>query len=170
MRKRMTASSDATAGATTSHLDDRIVFQAAFVTNDIAKTAKWFAGFFGMEVPPISITSPQSEAETEYLGAESEARCKLAFFQFGNLTVELIEPDERPSCWREILDRRGPGFHHLAFKVAGMKEKLAAFAADGYPLLQRGEFTGGRYAYIDTEKAMGGLVELLEFDRRSEAP
>ena len=35
-----------------------------------------------------------------------------------------------------------------------MKEKLAAFARDGYPLVQRGEFTGGRYAYIDTEKAM----------------
>ena len=142
----MTTSSGAAAAAPTSHLDDRIVFQAAFVTNDIAETAKWFAGFFGMAVPEIIITGPRSEAETEYLRAESEARCKLAFFEFGNLTVELIEPDEKPSCWREILDRRGPGFHHFAFKVAGMKEKLAAFAADGYPLLQRGEFTGGRYA------------------------
>jgi methylmalonyl-CoA/ethylmalonyl-CoA epimerase len=148
------------------HLDDEVVFQAAFVTNDIAATAKWFAAFFGMKVPEIIVTAPQGEAQTEYLGAASDARCKLAFFEFGNLTVELIEPDATPSCWRELLDRKGPGFHHFAFKIAGMKEKLAAFAKDGYPLLQRGEFTGGRYAYVDTEKAMGGLIELLEFDRR----
>ena len=159
-------SSGTAAAAPTSHFDERVVFQVAFVTNDIATTAKWFAGFFGMPVPAITITAPRSEAETEYLGAESEARCKLAFFEFGNVTVELIEPDEKPNCWREILDRRGPGFHHLAFKIAGMKEKLAAFAADGYPLLQRGEFTGGRYAYVDTEKALGGLIELLEIDKR----
>lgn len=146
--------------------DDRAVFQICFVTDDVGRTAKWFAEFFGMKMPEIRVSGPRSEAETEYQGAPSEARCKMAFFEMGNTTIEIIEPDEHQSCWRDILEKNGPGFHHMAFKVDGMKEKLAAFGKGGYPLLQKGEFNGGRYAYVDTEKQLGGLVELLEFDRR----
>ena len=32
-----------------------------------------------------------------------------------------------------------------------MKEKIATFE-NGYPLLQKGEFTGGRYAYMETRR------------------
>lgn len=145
--------------------DDQVIFQVAFVTDDIEKTKKWFAEMFSMKVPETIVTAPRAESQTEYNGAPSESRCKLAFFEFGNVTVELLEPDEKPSCWREVLERKGPGFHHFAFKIKGMKEKIAAFEKDGYPLLQRGEFTGGRYAYMDTEKGYGALLELLEFDK-----
>ncbi|HZP21492.1 MAG TPA: VOC family protein [Bauldia sp.] len=150
--------------------DDRIVFQVAFVTNDIEKTKAWCAEFFGIAPPPTIVTDARDRAETEYLGAPSGARAKLAFFEFGNTTLELIEPDGEPSCWREFLDRNGPGFHHFAFKIRGMKEKIATFAQAGIPLLQSGEFTGGRYAYIDTEPHLGALIELLEFDNEIEAP
>jgi catechol 2,3-dioxygenase-like lactoylglutathione lyase family enzyme len=145
--------------------DDQVIFQVAFITDDIEKTKSWMADFFGMPVPPTIVTGPLSESEAEYLGKPTEARGKLAFFNFGNTTLELIEPDNEPSCWREFLDRNGPGFHHFAFRVKGMKEKTAVFERSGYPLLQKGEFTGGRYAYFDTEKQMGALIELLEFDK-----
>ena len=144
--------------------DDTVVLQAAFVTPDIEKTKKWMAEFFGVDLPETSVTRPPAEAETEYLGGPSEARAKLAFFPLGNLTIELIEPNEQPSCWRDFLKRRGPGFHHLAFKVKGMKAHITSFEEDGYPLLQKGEFTRGRYAYLDTEPQLGALIELLEFD------
>jgi catechol 2,3-dioxygenase-like lactoylglutathione lyase family enzyme len=146
--------------------DDRVVFQIAFVTDDIDRTRKWFAGLFGMDEPTVTVTGPRSETEAEYKSLPSDARCKLAFFELGNTTIELIEPDEHPSCWRDFLDAHGPGCHHLAFKVNGMKQKLAAFEKSGHPLLQKGEFTGGRYAYVDTEPQLGILVELLEFDRQ----
>lgn len=145
--------------------DDQIIFQVAFVTPDIDKTKRWMAEFFDMPVPDTSVTAERSETDAEYLGKPSDARCKLAFFNFGNTVLELIEPDHEPSCWREFLDRNGPGFHHFAFKVKGMKQKIASFEKGGYPLLQKGEFTGGRYAYMDTEKNLGALIELLEFDK-----
>ena len=50
-----------------------------------------------------------------------------------------------------------------------MKEKIASFEKGGYPLLQKGEFAGGRYAYFDTEKQLGALIELLEFDKEGAA-
>lgn len=149
------------------YVDDRSVFQICFVTADIEKTKTWLAGLLGMPVPETIVTGPREEAETEYLGQPSEARCKLAFFDMANTTIELVEPDEHPSCWRDFLDRNGPGCHHIAFKVGGMKKKIAAFEQGGYPLLQKGEFEGGRYAYVDTEPQLGVLVELLEFDART---
>jgi catechol 2,3-dioxygenase-like lactoylglutathione lyase family enzyme len=149
----------------TARFNDQVIFQVAFVTEDIEKTKRWVAEFFDMPVPETRITGPRSETDAEYLNKPSDARGKLAFFEFGNVTLELIEPDHEPSCWREFLDRKGPGFHHFAFKVKGMKEKIGTFQEGGYPLLQRGEFKGGRYAYLDTEKQLGALIELLEFDK-----
>jgi methylmalonyl-CoA/ethylmalonyl-CoA epimerase len=156
-------------GMVNPRFDDQVIFQVAFVTDDIEESKKWFADMFSMKVPETVVTATREETQAEYLGKPSDARCKLAFFEFGNVTVELLEPDESPSCWRDILERKGPGFHHFAFKVRGMKDKIAAFEKGGYPLLQRGEFTGGRYAYVDTEKQYGALVELLEFDRELKA-
>jgi hypothetical protein len=146
-------------------LDEEVVFQVCFVTDDIDKTARWASGFFAMPMPDVIMSGDRREADTEYLGSPSEARCKLAFFEFGNVSVEFIEPDDKPSCWRDFLERNGPGCHHIAFKVNGMRKKIADFEKGGYPLLQKGEFTGGRYAYVDTEPQLGVLVELLEFDK-----
>ena len=70
-----------------------------------------------MAVPEIITTGPRSEAETEYLGAESEARCKLAFFEFGNLTVELISPESLPAELEAQFDKEknGVGRHDMIF-------------------------------------------------------
>ena len=35
---------------------------------------------------------------------------------------------------------------HIAFVIKGLKEKVAYLDAKGIPLVQRGDYTGGRYA------------------------
>ncbi|GFR39044.1 hypothetical protein PRECH8_23400 [Insulibacter thermoxylanivorax] len=59
-----------------------------------------------------------------YNGEVTAARAKLAFFDMGSLQLELIEPDEHPSTWREHLDQHGEGVHHIAFQIQGVQEKL----------------------------------------------
>ena len=44
------------------------------------------------------------------------------------------------------------------------KQKIELFGREGMELLQKGEYTGGRYAYLDTTKAINTVVELLEND------
>ncbi len=82
----------------------------------------------------------------------------------GSLQLELIEPDEHPSTWREFLDEHGEGVHHIAFVVEGMKEKVAVLEKSQIPLIQKGEYTGGRYAYLDSVKELKVMIELLEND------
>jgi methylmalonyl-CoA/ethylmalonyl-CoA epimerase len=46
-----------------------------------------------------------------------------------------------------------------------MKDTLAYLAASDVPLVQKGEYTGGRYAYVDSSDMLGVMLELLENDR-----
>jgi hypothetical protein len=142
-----------------------IVTQIGILVNDIEKTSQAYADLLGVEKPQWILSGPLEEAQTEYLGKPSKARAKLAFFDASPTTqIELIEPDHEPSTWRHDLDQNGEGFHHIAFIIKGMQEKIAILGRNGMPLLQKGEYTGGRYAYIDANKDLKLVLELLEND------
>jgi methylmalonyl-CoA/ethylmalonyl-CoA epimerase len=149
-------------------LGNNVITQIGIVVRDIEKSSKEFAEFFGVPVPKWVQTDPLDKAQTVFRGAPSAARAKLAFMRFGSLDIELIEPDTKPSTWREHLDSRGEGVHHIAFVIEGMKEKVAALEAHGFPLQQKGEYTGGRYAYIETARTLKTIVELLENDKKQD--
>lgn len=146
-------------------LGNNIITQIGVLVHDIEKVSQAYADFFGIDKPPIVITDTADKAQTQFNGEPSEARAKLAFFNMGSLQLELIEPDEHPSTWRNYLNEHGEGPHHIAFVIEGMKEKVAVLESKGFPLEQKGEYTGGRYAYMNTIPQLKVLVELLENDK-----
>ncbi|MFD1677578.1 VOC family protein [Alicyclobacillus fodiniaquatilis] len=143
----------------------KVIAQIGILVNDIEKTSQAYADFFGVECPKWSLTDTVDVAKTEYRGQPSEARAKLAFFHMGSLQLELIEPDHHPSTWREYLDEHGEGPHHIAFVIDGMQEKIMRMERNQMPLVQKGEYTGGRYAYMDTLQDLKVILELLENDK-----
>lgn len=145
-------------------LGTNMITQVAIVVHDIEKTAQAYADFFNIDVPPITWTGTQEEAETEYRGEPSPARARLAFFDMGSVHLELIEPDEHQSVWREHLEQHGESVHHIAFVVKGMKGIVKKMEQKGMSLIQKGEYEGGRYAYMDTTEELKVLFELLEND------
>jgi Glyoxalase/Bleomycin resistance protein/Dioxygenase superfamily len=149
-------------------LGTRVVTLIGILVHDIEKTSQAYAHFFGIEKPEWIITDTVDEAHTEFRGKRSEARAKLAFFEMGALEIELIEPDHHPRTWRELLDKNGEGPHYIAFEIEGMKDKIAMLERRQMPVLQKGDFTGGRYAYIDTLRDLKVIIELLENDKLSE--
>ncbi|WHZ05097.1 VOC family protein [Neobacillus sp. YX16] len=146
-------------------LGTNVIAQIGILVNDIEKTSQAYADFFGIDKPEWSLTDKLEKAQTEFDGDPTEARAKLAFFDMGSLQLELIEPDHYPSTWRKHLDEHGEGPHHIAFFIKGMKEKIVLMEGNQMPLLQKGEYTGGRYAYMDTFKDLKIILELLENDR-----
>jgi len=148
----------------TNILGTNYVTQIGLVVHDIKKTAQTFADFFGMDVPEIKITQPVEQSFTNYRGESSAARAKLAFFDMGSLQLELIEPDNHPSTWREHLDHNGEGVHHIAFVVNDMQEKVETLNSLNIPVIQKGEYKNGRYAYVDTIGPLKVMLELLEND------
>ncbi len=45
-----------------------------------------------------------------------------------------------------------------------MEERIRELEELGLRLVQRGEYTGGRYAYLDGQRPFGAVIELLEND------
>lgn len=150
----------------TGWLGNRVITQIGILVHDIEQVSGAYAEFFGVDKPPIAETDSPDMAKTRYRGQETAARAKLAFFDMGPLQLELIQPDSEPSTWREYLDRHGEGPHHIAFVIEGMEEKVMLLEGRGFPLQQRGEYEGGRYAYMDTLKDLKVIIELLENDKR----
>ena len=147
-----------------SALGTNVAAQIAIVVRDIEETAVAWAELLGVPKPEILTTNPVELAHTEYEGSPTEARARLAFFNLGQVTLELIEPIDKPSTWNDQLQEAGQSLHHIAFKVEGMKDRLPRLRDLGLPLVQCGEYTGGRYAYLDGRKKYGAVIELLEND------
>ena len=138
------------------------ITQVGIIVQDIEAKARAWAEVLGLPVPEIMITDTYEYAQTEYNGQPTEARAKLTFFHLGQVDLELIEPVGKPSTWQDQLDGHGDSLHHIAFVIKGMSEKIAYLEARGLPLVQRGEYTGGRYAYFNGSAQLGAILELLE--------
>jgi catechol 2,3-dioxygenase-like lactoylglutathione lyase family enzyme len=144
-------------------LGTRRVCQIAVVVRDIEKSAKAYSAFFGLPVPPVFTTEPGHKVNQTYRGQPSDARCKLAFFELENTTIELIQPLGGPSSWQEVLDEKGECIHHIAFQVTDTAGKTRSLAANGIPLLhQGGDPATGQFSYFDTREQLGLLIETLE--------
>ena len=139
-----------------------VVCQVGIIVSDVEKTAQAWADLLGVEKPTAHITDDKSKSHIKYQGATTDARAKLAFFNLGQVQLELIEPVGSPSTWAEFLEKHGQGIHHIAFRIKGMDEVLVELQAHDVPLVQRGDYTGGRYAYVDGVPTLGAILELLE--------
>jgi catechol 2,3-dioxygenase-like lactoylglutathione lyase family enzyme len=140
------------------------MMQVGLIVRDIEAKARAWSEILGLPMPEIMITDTYEQAQTEYQGRRSDARAKLAFFHLGQVDLELIEPVGEPSTWNDQLVEHDDSLHHIAFFIKGMPDKTAYLSAKGLPLVQRGEYTGGRYAYFDGGAKLGAILELLEND------
>jgi len=148
-------------------LGTNILTQVALVVNDIDKTKKRFAEFFGVEVPPTIEPGDYKITQTEVKGQPApDAKCRLAFFSVGeNVSIELIEPNETPSVWRDLLNEKGEGFHHIAFGVKDSNGVIKSCEDFGMELVQKGFYGSGDgcYSYLSGDKAgLPMIIELLE--------
>ena len=144
------------------------ITQIGLVVHDIEKASEKWAAILGFsEKPQIIITDEYDKANTQFEGKPTDARAKLAFFHLENLTIELIEPIGKNSTWYDHLEKHGEGFHHIAFQVDGMENNIKNLENKGGKLVQKGDFTGGSYSYVDMPE-VGILIELLTSSDRQE--
>jgi len=146
------------------------VTQIGVVVHDIEKASQAYAEFLDIDKPQWFLTDAVDKAHTVFKGDSTDARAKLAFFELSNITIELIEPVGGPSTWKEFLDNKGEGIHHIAFEIKDMEKKVELLTAGGLSLLQKGDYEGGHYCYMDGGSKLGLILELLEnFNQDEEA-
>jgi hypothetical protein len=80
------------------------------------------------------------------------------------MNLELIQPkNEAPSVYREMIERRGYGFHHFGVATWSFDAAVAQYESAGYALAFRAAVpSGGRVGYMDTTRVLPGYTELIE--------
>ena len=143
--------------------------QVGFIVKDVEATKRKWAEFLGVDVPETQPVGNYSVTQTTFMGQPApEASCLMAFFDVGpGLQLELIQPNEAPSTWRNFLNEHGEGMHHIAFQVQDSARQVANAEAAGLKLVQHGVYGdgGGEYNYLDAPE-LKCIVELLESYKR----
>lgn len=84
---------------------------------------------------------------------------------FGDVTIELLEPKDPDSPVAKFIARRGPGIHHVCYRVPDLDGALARARAAGYRLIDERPRTGAggrRIAFLHPKATAGILLELTD--------
>jgi catechol 2,3-dioxygenase-like lactoylglutathione lyase family enzyme len=140
------------------------VEQLAIVVRDLEAAAEAYCTLLGVEKQPVIQSGPGELTKVIYEGKPTEGKSKYMFINTPLIQIELIEPGDSQSTWKQHLETKGEGVHHISFVVKNMDEKIKLLDEMGYPVIQKGNFWNGkgRYAYIDTTSTFSVIIELLE--------
>ncbi|MEX2283232.1 MAG: methylmalonyl-CoA epimerase [Gemmatimonadota bacterium] len=120
-------------------------------------------------VPSIAAVLPLFESLSGGTGSPPELvpsqRVKVAFVGTGTGRLELLEPSSADSTVQKFLDRRGPGLHHIAYRVTDIRTALRRLADQGFRLIDtepRPGAGGHLVAFLHPQSTGGVLIELVE--------
>ncbi len=90
---------------------------------------------------------------------------RLAFLSGGATDLELLEPVGDAGPLARFLSSRGPGLHHVAFRVPDIRQALARAASAGCRPVDPAPRPGARnrqVAFLHPSTTGGLLIELVE--------
>lgn len=127
----------------------------SFASPDAAEVMRFFQQF-GLQV-----------SYREDLVQDGIRTCQL---DAGNATVEVIEPLRSDSSLQRFLDNRGPGIHHVCFRVDDLEATIAQVQAAGLELVSPEPLVDGqgRRVFLHPRSGYGVLMGLVE--RHPEQP
>ena len=139
--------------------------QIAFVVKDLKAAEKFFSGKMG--APRFFRLNDVEVYESFYRGGPGDFHMNISIGYAGDSQIELIQHLSGSSIYKEFLDKRDEGLHHLGFIVPDHDQVVADFEANGFPRIQSGRIgddPGVQFAYFDTEATIGAIMESIVLD------
>ena len=103
--------------------------------------------------------------EVKHTEVVEEQGVRVAMLPAGEPRIELLEPTGDSSPVAKFLDKRGPGIHHIAVRVADIRATLAWLKATGARLIDEEPRVGAGgclVAFVHPSAARGVLLELVQ--------
>jgi methylmalonyl-CoA/ethylmalonyl-CoA epimerase len=94
-----------------------------------------------------------------------DQQVRVVLFQVGQVRIELLEPTAADSPIAKFLEKRGPGLHHVAYRVADLPATLAALKSAGVQLIDdvpRAGAHGMQIAFAHPKSTGGVLMEFCQ--------
>lgn len=95
----------------------------------------------------------------------TEQGVEAALLDAGESHIELLSPLGPDTAVGKFLARKGPGLHHVAYRVESVEEALATLSKAGMRLIDEQPRTGirnSRVAFIHPSSTGGVLTEIVQ--------
>ncbi len=137
------------------------IVQTAYVVPRIRDAIDWWIE--NGKAGPFFLLDSFTGAEQLYRGAATGADVAIAMGFTGHMMIELIQPkDTKASVYKEIVDRRGYGFHHIGIASEDVEAERRAYEARGCHVVFSAPVpSGGTVYYMDDGDGAPGFVELI---------
>ena len=91
-------------------------------------------------------------------------KTRMRFVQISSFQLELVQPVEGETIYKEFLKSKGEGVHHIAYIVDDLEGETAKLAKKGIPVITRvyRGSTGAGFAYFDIRKVGNVIIELIQ--------
>lgn len=144
------------------------IIQVAYVVEDIERDMLEYAKKYN--IGPWYYTDRYTLRNAVYRGEPTDLSMKLCIGFSGHMMFELIEPNDTPSVYQEIIQKRGHGFHHLGMACSDFDADVEKYLSMGYANAFSGTNTrDARLAYFDTQSDFPGMLELIEMTSPQDA-
>lgn len=95
----------------------------------------------------------------------ADQKVKTAFFQVGQTKIELLESTSPEGTIAKFIEKKGEGFHHIAFATDNIEQELAHAGQEGVQLIDKTPRMGAEgltIAFLHPKSTMGVLTEFCE--------
>ena len=134
--------------------------QICLVVKDAEKTMQNFMEVFGIEKGTLKIIPPPEVSKTYYRGKEIHSKTKYYVFKMGDLTIELTEPDDTDSVWKQVYQESGQGLCYLGVMVEDSAKAVELLEKKGNPKIHHGGTADSNYNIVDTRKSLGCMLNV----------
>ena len=147
------------------------VMQVAYVVDDLETAAmEWVRR---LNIGPWLVMDHFLGVNMKYYGEPTDVGLSLAIAFSGSMSFELIaQKDRAPSVYLDAVKAHGYGcFHHWAVTTDEFDTDIERHIRDGSRIAFSGEVAPvgrKRFAYIDTNGRLPGMIELIELNEAVE--
>lgn len=137
----------------------------SIIVHDLEATLREYVERGGLGPWAIYTYAPPDLQNMKVHGKPTSYSMRLALAWADGILWELIQPLEGPSVYREFLETRGEGVHHVGrvqHTDMPLREALAAFEQRGISPLMEGSYKGTDFAYVATDGPFKIAMELVQ--------
>jgi len=162
-------------GSSTLPFLDHGVTQVAWVVDDLDQAVQAQHRLFGVGPWHYYRYDRSMLSMMRRNGKDTEFVLDTAVANAGPTRFEIVQPLQGDTIYHEFVREHGYGrIHHFGLAVDNMAESLELVRRAGIAVTMEGSGYGldgdGHFAYLDTEKTFGVILELMERPRRRRQP
>jgi catechol 2,3-dioxygenase-like lactoylglutathione lyase family enzyme len=140
------------------------ITQVAIVVKDLRKTMEAYTKVMGWKPWYVYEHKPPILHHTLLHGKPVTCSTLGAEVHCNPIDFEILQPLEGPSIYREFLEEKGEGLHHVSVvsPTGDVDAALENFKKDGFEILMEGRLGENlRFYYLDTDPVLKIITETL---------